>query len=348
MFKKTSKKAFFSKRVVLTWLTVLIWISSIVWFSNAIDLDVADQFLTGNLANAVNYQSDINFKYDWNNFAGKLFLLESIDNIQTVEFSWTTKVCRKQVRWFFWNDARWSRMRPLDSQTLTEFQTIDPSYAWLTITGWLFANCDGDTSYIYGYIQHSRNWETYNMTVWTEYDWTWNQYLTNFEDNTNSLNNIFSWYIFDSYGWIWETNGTWILICDTTWIWNPATVCTTSTLVQTNDCGQTQTVAWTQNCTVPCTNTTRSPVTSTVCNWTSFTQTSNCGNTKTTDWTKSCTSTSGWGGWSSSHRDRPATNWWLSIDDCPNWDFSATVYDRICLPECKEWFALVWTWCEEQ
>ncbi len=80
-----------------------------------------------------------------------------------------------------------------------------------------------------------------------------------------------------------------------------------------------------------CVDHTWMPSANTVCNDTSFTQKSNCDNTQIVQWTKICDSGSGnswWGGWGWSS---------LTKDDCPDWDFSASYYDKDCWTNNNSW-----------
>jgi hypothetical protein len=232
----------------LTILTIIFMSFSVFWISKADNINIDDLFFSGSLEAALDYSSDVNFHYDWNNFAWKIFLLDSIDNSEIISLSWDTKNCRKQLRWFMWNSARWNKIRPLDSQTLLEFRDIDSSYDNLEIAGWWYANCDWDSTHIYGAITHNRKSIEYVMIAGVTYDFLNNNYNTIFSDNLNSNTNTIDWYYFDSYGWIGDISWAGIPICDTTRVWDRAVVCSTDILIQTNDCGQTQTVNWTKLC----------------------------------------------------------------------------------------------------
>lgn len=75
---------------------------------------------------------------------------------------------------------------------------------------------------------------------------------------------------------------------DSSWSPNPSTVCSSTSFIQTSNCGNTRTATGTRDCTPVCADNSWSPDFSTVCSGTPFTQTSNCGNIRNVVGTKQC------------------------------------------------------------
>ncbi len=216
---------------------------------NWADLSIHEDFFSGDLSWAQNNQAEIRYNFGGNNAIGRLFLLETIDNVQNIILSGDSISCNKQIRWFFWNSSRWNRIRPLDAQTLQEFRNLDSSYDWLTLSGGLFTDCDnGWSEYIYGAVKHSWLLENFWIVAGVDYDFLGNSYNHHFENNLSISPSELSWYWFDSYWGIGQLNWTGLTTCDITWIGDITTVCSTETLTQSNACGQTRVVNWTKYC----------------------------------------------------------------------------------------------------
>jgi len=198
-------------------------------FANSLEYYlVDDQIFSGDFAAAKDIQADVFFHYNGNSFWWKLFFQDikmvNITNISLSELSpqplgtggivmdtFSDRICNKQVRGFYINPARGNRVRPLDEDSLRYLQSVDFSYLNLTLTGGLFV-CSTPANAIYGYLQHTRNGETYNLVVWTQYDFDRNQYNHLFNVVWSLLfeNETTRWYLRDSYGGIGEVSGSWL------------------------------------------------------------------------------------------------------------------------------------------
>jgi len=114
--------------------------------------------------------------------------------------------CTKQVLWAYYNPSRGNRLRPLDTQTLTVLETVDPSYLQLGLgtNKWFFTNCTGNPNAVYGHIQHTWSGTTFDLIAGATLDTNNNIYTNSFDTNltlnTNTLQA--SGYIFDTLGWI--------------------------------------------------------------------------------------------------------------------------------------------------
>lgn len=161
-----------------------------------------DNLFSGPMSGSQYISADLNFAYGWNNFWWKI-LFADIKQIptETLILNGIEKTCKKQIRWYYINSARWLRPRPLDQDTLTYLQTIDPWYLDLTITWWLFI-CDGSSYQIIWNIQHNRKSEVYNIIAWVEYSLENNSYLPNYYPTLYFYWWEVEWNIYDSYGWI--------------------------------------------------------------------------------------------------------------------------------------------------
>lgn len=156
--------------------------------------------------------SDIHFSSPWNNFWGWIFWLptDSLTTPQTITAWWITKKCNKQLRWIYYNAARWGRLWPLDQKTLNLLNT-DLWYNWLTVTGWFYTACD-DSYWIYWYVKHTWGWNALHLLAWTKLDYQQNNFLSSFANIFEYFNNVTPlWYIWDSVWGIWFVwwNITW-------------------------------------------------------------------------------------------------------------------------------------------
>jgi len=235
------------------------------------------------------------------NFAGKVFLNDTIDMIEPVELSGDIMNCRKQLRGFFWNNARGNRLWPLDNDVLDELKILDVSYKNLVISGGFYSNCDGDDSKIYWSVKHTWNGTEYVLVAGVDYDFDNNVYANDFSGSLVSYLDSINGYLFDSYGWIWEVYWTGILICDQTWNGSTADTCTNSFVMQSNDCGGIRTVAWTKSCSV----------------WSS--SSSSFSNASSLSSSRSSHSVWGSSRWATTKKD-----------NCPDGDYSNSYYDHSC------------------
>jgi len=149
--------------------------------------------------------SNINFTSPWNNFGWGIFWLN------TKSLSWNTniilwsktKICSKLVRWLYYNNQRWKRVRPLDEESLDLLKNMNSSYNELQISWWLYTTCDSRFS-IFGMITYNWKWNKSYIIAWTKLDYQTNRYQSDFSNSFQYFDGkIPLWYIWDSYGWIW-------------------------------------------------------------------------------------------------------------------------------------------------
>lgn len=152
--------------------------------------------------------SGIHFTSLWNDFGwGVFWELGSSDSEQTtirLENGWDQKCGNFQAKWLYYNDARWARLWPLDQQTLEKLRQSDPSYDDLTMSGWLYKDCDQNKNMvIHGVIEYTLGGVTSWLIGWVKLDYDTNQYKSEFAENLQMFdNNTPLGYIWDSYGGI--------------------------------------------------------------------------------------------------------------------------------------------------
>jgi len=179
------------KRLIKIWLFIIIsltiYIVSSQTHANSIEFDdaILDLFpwITSNIA-------DAHFNYWGNDFFWIYFLLSPGNSWNTITLNWETKICTKQVRWLYYNNQRWYRLRPLDQTTLNTLQTLTTWYTNLTMSGWWYTLCSWSIpDEIYWQITHNRySWTIFNMIAWVEYDFTGNTYIWSFSWTLKFLN----------------------------------------------------------------------------------------------------------------------------------------------------------------
>lgn len=154
--------------------------------------------------------SEIHFSSPWNNFWWWTFWLntESLPVAQEIKI-WTKSIkCTKQLRGIYYNAARWSRLWPLDQKSF-KLLNEEGGYSWLVLDWWLYTSCWSDTYWIFGYIKYSFWWIDSYIIAWTKLNYLKNQYLTDFANSFEYLNNVTPlWFIWDSIWWIWFVWGT--------------------------------------------------------------------------------------------------------------------------------------------
>lgn len=216
---------------------------------------------SGNLIWIENNQSDVWFKYWWNNFWWLFFItdIETLINAEVVKLWWNDKTCKKRINWFYYNNQRWLRFWPLDLGTLNTLKSIAWNYDNVQINWWFFTDCESSpNNRIYGNITHNI-WENYyeliagvNLNFWrnTYLNFWW---ITNLPKLWQELLLIpwvdwlfLSWHIFDNYWWIWIVLWSWICI-DTRQI-NPNKICDGEMFIQYSNCWNTKIAFWKKKC----------------------------------------------------------------------------------------------------
>ncbi len=180
-------------------------------------------------------------------------ILEVLSTPEVVVLDWgNTGLCYGKIRWIYYNNERGERVRPLDQNTLTGLQALDASYSGMQLSGGLFTRCTGlggTLGNVYGQLTITNHTTTYYLMGGTTYDFSWNIHGTWLAWSLQRMNNNLSGYVWDNYG------GIGIILQSTGCIDSRSpdtnTVCAWASLVQTSTCGNTQTVIWTKNCTVP-------------------------------------------------------------------------------------------------
>lgn len=151
----------------------------------------------------------LHFNYNGNNFGGKIFFKDVKSVNETVVLNWVSKSCTKQIRWYYFNPARWLRIWPLDNDSLTTLKAMDTSYNWLSLSGGLFICSDLS---IYGSLVHHWKFNSYYLIAWVNYDFLNNSYLPNFMQSMLFVNGLSLGYAFDSYGGIASLFGAGLLL----------------------------------------------------------------------------------------------------------------------------------------
>ena len=200
--------------------------------TNALDIPIVDTFLLSVFPQAATQYYETHFNAWGNDFGWLLFWkwarqlttpeIFTLDctNVGTCE----TLTCAKQIEWFYYNPARWERIRPLDATSYTAWWA---DYAGMTHFGWFYTDCyssksDIESQSIYGYIRHTWAWETYHLYAWLRFDVLTNSLVANTSYYEKTLqynpqkwqNYMFApkaveWIIFDSY---WGIASVWDLL----------------------------------------------------------------------------------------------------------------------------------------
>ncbi len=201
------------------------------WASHANSLSFP-AWLTGVFSDIDQQYSTINFNVH-NAFNG-IFLWRNNKTLTTpvsvTIWSDTINGCSEQLQGLYYNNQRWFRLWPLDTNTLTGLQSIDSSYNALTLTGGLFTNCNGvDSNNVYGALGHIRWGHTYRVLGWIDFDFTNKTWISQASGSFIKNGPQVTGWIFDSQWSIGEFAG-----------WNgtlPSSICENGT---TNypDCNQ--------------------------------------------------------------------------------------------------------------
>lgn len=150
--------------------------------------------------------SEVHFSSPGNDFGGGLFWLNtvSLSNSKDIYFNGGSdhKYCNKQLRWIYYNSARWARLWPLDQETLNLLTgSWWIGYTNLSLTGGLYTACSGnDNKYgIFGYIKYNRWWTLSYLIAWAKLNYATNSYNPFFANNFQYFNNI------TPLGYFWDS-----------------------------------------------------------------------------------------------------------------------------------------------
>lgn len=131
---------------------MVVWLSCVIGSSYAIDITI-DNSLT-----YVSYNT-ISYSYAWNQNHGIILYGSSTIVSEPITIQGQTIICKKQINWLYYSNARWLRLLPLDQTSLISLQLQSASYSWLSLQWGLYTDCDwvGDTHYVYGQVSYSRS-----------------------------------------------------------------------------------------------------------------------------------------------------------------------------------------------
>ncbi len=149
--------------------------------------------------------SEIHFSAAGNDFGWGMFWLnaESLAEPQVITAGWETKVCTKQLRWIYYNAARWARLWPLDNKTL-DMLNDGNGYSSLNVTGGLFTSCGSDSYWIFGHIKYSHWWVDSHIIAGVKLNYASNGFSASFANSFEYFNNITPLgYVWDSVWGIW-------------------------------------------------------------------------------------------------------------------------------------------------
>ena len=213
---------------ILGFIIAIIW--SILWniaLANATwtTFQIDENFFESTNFSTWDYSTIKFWNNIWNSFWWLVVRWPSFWNETELTMNWQTIYCKKQIRWFYINQARWNIVWPLDNFTLATFKSnpeLYPSYHKLSLEWWFFTRCTWDMidnfNWIYGYVKHTTVWwQTYDLRAWFEYTpatnniWNNRQSTLNRTIDTDSNSYKIQWYILDSYWQIWYIDTDWRL-----------------------------------------------------------------------------------------------------------------------------------------
>lgn len=193
---------------IIFWIFSFFWIAFWIFFLsrtfwNSIEFDTSIDSIYSGWSNSF---SVAQFKYWQNNYEWLIFWKDFLNtstwiSIKTENLQ-SEVICHKQVRWYYFNSARWTMLRPLDEDSLSWLKTLNASYSNLYFTWWRFFDCDWvDENNIYWQIKQVLPWNMeYFLVAWVVMDYTTNNYNQIFSWSLQYTK--FVWQIRDSFGWI--------------------------------------------------------------------------------------------------------------------------------------------------
>lgn len=156
-----------------------------------------------------NQQANIHRQYGGNDFGWLAFWRthKVLSSPATVSINANTKLCTRQVRWLYYNSARWQVLWPLDQDSLNDLITLDNSYNNMTISGWLYIGCDGNNTQVYGQITHTVWSLERKLVAGVTINTQTNSYTQSFANSLTFSNGLSVGYVVDSIGWVATING---------------------------------------------------------------------------------------------------------------------------------------------
>ena len=201
----------------MLWVAIFLWgIVTVYVFATwgSTEFRLNDQLALGFGSGILTNRTDIDFMFGGNQ---KVWMylprgLETLSTPEVVVLNWgSTWVCFARVKGLYYNNERGERIWPMDLDTLSWLQAMDPSYNTMQLTGGLFTNCSGNfvSNYqsVYGMITITNHATTYYLMGWTNYNFPANMHGTALTGSLTRTNTTLSWYLWDSYGGIGVT--TW-------------------------------------------------------------------------------------------------------------------------------------------
>lgn len=156
-----------------------------------------------------NNTTNIAFKYWGNSLSGILAWSwwMTLNTPETIYITWssTSISCTKQLEWLYYNPIRWSKLWPMDQNTLNKLREIDWSYNNVWIEGGFYTDCvwtNIQNNFVVWQITHNRNWLKYILFAGLLYDEANNMLSVTQSINAGTLvfqNNTFQGRIFDIY-----------------------------------------------------------------------------------------------------------------------------------------------------
>lgn len=141
-----------------------------------------------------NFFSPVHFAFGWNDFGWWILRLPWDDVNEVVSDGTTSIVCRKTLRWYYYNPLRWDRLWPLDKTTAESLW-----YADFYMTGWFYTNCEGNPYGRYGQVNYTQWGIQTSLVMWTEVNLVTNSYVPTLKFDFENFNNQTPlWYIVDS------------------------------------------------------------------------------------------------------------------------------------------------------
>jgi hypothetical protein len=181
-----------------------IWLGILVLFATA---QASFLLIVQNTPSSPSYHiSELHFFAWGNDFVGTLLQTATVlDEPQYITMELQQVVCEKQVHWLYYNNQRWQRLFPLDTDTLISLQSIEPSYLSLALSWWWYTQCSGsgiDTGSILGQITFDHNGLLTHLIAWGQFNMLQNSYSWPLRNSLQYLENTPIGYIYDSNGGI--------------------------------------------------------------------------------------------------------------------------------------------------
>lgn len=153
--------------------------------------------------------SEMHFSYGGNDFAGIIFWLtgEQLSTPQQISIASQTINCDYKLKWLYYNNMRWRRLRPLDTGTLATLSS-QPWYTNLSMTWGLFTHCvwawSPTLQDVYGQIDHTFSGITYRLIAGVRYNFATNTIVNGslFSGTLKLSMGVYSGFMFDTYGGI--------------------------------------------------------------------------------------------------------------------------------------------------